>query len=524
MSMDQNDSPSFSRRGQGVVLERATGSLSIIMGAAFIALVVALAVMRLIYPYEVEWMEGAMLDHVVRIVAGKPIYSAPSIEFIPWLYPPLYYYVVAASVKIFGMGFFAGRIVSFLSTIFIALALTWTVRRVTKDRILSFLTFALYFATDAATGYYFDIVRNDAFFTLVIVTAMVTAVVFRGYKAAITTGIILTLGFLTKQQAIFFLPPLAIYLWFRNPKESIAFVLTSVVIAVIAVVELNISTGGWSNYYMFTIPSAKRVNIVWMRLFDVFPDYALGPLAVCTLAVLIHSRLSKSLPSTRSVAGERRTNGVPGGWFGFVTTIPGLLTMMSLASLAAGAMSLANEGGYRNVMMPFVAFIIPMLPIAMHELREWKPELSRYIYLPILFQFAALYFNPLSETMVIASAHQRSGGDQFMAKLRTIPGEVYIPYHGYITRQVGKESHAQLLATLDVLRVHDTTARRLQADFDTAMARHRFSAVILEECRDISCDSVAHYTLAGRMISEPNVMLTRFGSQATRPEFVFVPK
>jgi hypothetical protein len=111
-----------------------------------------------------------------------------------------------------------------------------------------------------------------------------------------------------------------------------------------------------------------------------------------------------------------------------------------------------------------------------------------------------------------------------MAKLRTIPGEVYIPYHGYITRQAGKESHAQLLATLDVLRVHDTTARRLQADFDSAMARHRFSAVIEEECRDIPCDSVVHYTYAGKMMEEPNVMLTRFSSEATRPEFLFVPK
>ena len=492
-----------------MMLERTTRWLAIALGIAFILLVAILAVMRLAYPYEVEWMEGAMLDHVVRILAGKPIYSAPSIDFIPWLYPPLYYYVVWISAKIFGMGFFAGRIVSFLSTILIAVSIALMVHRVTRDRILTFLTVALYFATDAATGYYFDIVRNDAFFTLILVAATIAAIALRGNRSTIITAIILTLGFLTKQQAIFFLLPLAIYFWFRNRKESITFVLTSSALIVIAVVALNISTHGWSNYYMFTIPGAKRINIVWMRLFDVFPDYALGPFAICTLSMIILPLLFKE--------------GV-GGWSGFITTIPGLLIMMSLAALFAGAMSLANEGGYKNVMMPFVAFIIPLLPIAMHELRTWKPELSRYIYLPILFQFVALYFNPLSETMVIASAHQRSGGDQFMAKLRTIPGEVYIPYHGYIAQQAGKESHAQLLATLDVLRVHDTTAHRLQADFDSAMARHRFSAVIMEECRDIPCDSVAHYTLQGRMIQEPNVMLTRFASEATRPEFVFVPK
>jgi hypothetical protein len=111
-----------------------------------------------------------------------------------------------------------------------------------------------------------------------------------------------------------------------------------------------------------------------------------------------------------------------------------------------------------------------------------------------------------------------------MRKLRTMPGEVYIPYHGYIARQAGKPSHAQLLATIDVLRVHDTTSARLQTDLDSAFARHRFSAVIMEESDAFRLDSVSHYTYVGRMIAEPNVYLTRVGDAATRPEFIFTPK
>ena len=56
-------------------------------------LVVALA--RLNYPYDLEWMEGGTLEHVARVLGGRPLYVAPSLEFTPYIYAPLYYYVAA---------------------------------------------------------------------------------------------------------------------------------------------------------------------------------------------------------------------------------------------------------------------------------------------------------------------------------------------------------------------------------------------------------------------------------------------
>ncbi len=494
-----------------MTLERITRWLAIALGIAFLALVLALSIMRLAYPYEVEWMEGAMLDHVVRILSDKPIYAAPSIDFIPWLYPPAYYYVIAGVAKIVGIGFFAGRIISVISTLLIAFLMGWMVQRITKNRVFAFLTVALYFATYHATGYYFDIVRNDAFFTMIIVVVAFIAIQTRGaVLPACFCAVLFSIAFLTKQQAIFFLPPLALWFWLRDKKAGIIFTVGAVILIIVSLIALNATTHGWSTFYMFTIPNAKRADFSVIRMFDVFPNFAFGPFALSSLALILLPLLFKE--------GGR-------GWLrAFFKSDTGLIVMMALAALAAGAVSLGNEGGDRNVMMPFAAFVVPLLPIALYEIRVGKPEFSRYIFLPILFQFAALYFNPLSEKMVIASAHQRAGGDAFVAKLRTMPGEVYIPYHGYILRQAGKASHAQLLAMLDVLRVHDTTGARLQSDFDSAFARHRFSAVIMEECPLIPCDSVAHYTLGGRMIAEPNVMLTRFGGEATRPEFIFVPK
>jgi Dolichyl-phosphate-mannose-protein mannosyltransferase len=490
-----------------MTLERITKWLAIALGVAFIAVVVALSIMRLLYPYEIEWMEGAMLDHVVRILDGKRIYSAPTIDFIPWLYPPLYYYAVAGVAKIVGVGFFAGRIVSFTSTLITAGLMGWMVQRITKNRVFSFLTIALYFATYHATGYYFDIVRNDAFFTMIIVILAFAALKTRGaVLPACVCLVLFSIAFLTRQQAIFFLPPLALWFWLRDKKSGIIFTAGAILFTIVSLIVLNASTHGWSTFYMFTIPSAKRADFSIIRMFDAFPNFALGPFAASSIAMVLLILL---------VRGKQKI---------FWASETGLIVMMALAALAAGAMSLGNEGGDRNVMMPFAAFVLPLLPIALNEISSTRPAIAKYVYLAFLFQFIALYFNPLSGKMVIASARQRAGGDAFMRKLRAMPGEVYIPYHGYIARQAGKPSHAQLLATIDVLRVHDTTSARLQTDLDSAFARHRFSAVIMEESDAFRLDSVSHYTYAGRMIAEPNVYLTRVGDAATRPEFIFTPK
>ncbi len=487
-------------------LEKITRGLAIALGAAFIVLVLTLSIMRLLYPYEIEWMEGAMLDHVVRILDGKPIYSAPTIDFIPWLYPPLYYYVVASVAKTVGIGFFAGRIVSFISTLITAGLMGWMVQRITKNRLFAFLTIALYFATYHATGYYFDIVRNDAFFTMVIISIAFIAMRLQMRGKEVFIGICFVLAFETRQQAIFFIPSIALWFWLHEKKQGYLFALTAVLWIGLTLFQLNAITHGWSTFYMFKIPSAKRADFSIIRMFDAFPNFALGPFAASSIAMVLLILLVRGIKII------------------FWAIEYGLIVLMALAALVAGAMSLGNEGGDRNVMMPFAAFVLPLLPIALNEMRSTRPAIAKYVYLAFLFQFAALYFNPLSGKMVIASARQRAGGDEFMRKLRAMPGEIYIPYHGYITRQARKPSHAQLLATIDVLRVHDTTSARLQADLDSAFARHRFSAVIMEESDAFRLDSVSHYTYVGRMIDEPNVYLTRVGDMATRPEFIFIPK
>ena len=68
-----------------------TGWLALALPALYQITLLANAIAhRVAYPYDLEWMEGGMLHHALRIQQGQGIYNPPSIDFIPYLYTPLY--------------------------------------------------------------------------------------------------------------------------------------------------------------------------------------------------------------------------------------------------------------------------------------------------------------------------------------------------------------------------------------------------------------------------------------------------
>src|SRR5262245_34590975 len=79
-----------------LTLERILLALGILASFAAFALFVRVVAGRLTHPYDIEWMEGGMLTHSLRLLEGRPIYAAPSADFISYVYQPLYAMVVAA--------------------------------------------------------------------------------------------------------------------------------------------------------------------------------------------------------------------------------------------------------------------------------------------------------------------------------------------------------------------------------------------------------------------------------------------
>ena len=63
------------------------------LAAAFLALYAYTAIRRVSFPFDLNWGEGAFVDHVVRLVKRQQLYVAPSINFTPFVYTPGYCYV-----------------------------------------------------------------------------------------------------------------------------------------------------------------------------------------------------------------------------------------------------------------------------------------------------------------------------------------------------------------------------------------------------------------------------------------------
>ena len=45
------------------------------------------------FPFELESVEGHCLQQVGRVLDGQPLYVAPSLDFVPLIYMPLYFYL-----------------------------------------------------------------------------------------------------------------------------------------------------------------------------------------------------------------------------------------------------------------------------------------------------------------------------------------------------------------------------------------------------------------------------------------------
>ncbi|MEO8901794.1 MAG: hypothetical protein ABI627_09735, partial [Polyangiaceae bacterium] len=103
-----------------------------------IARFIGVALQRLNYPFELEWIEGGSVGHIQVAMSGHQIYGEPSFGFASFIYPPLYYYVSALPSYVLGLGLLAPRLVSFASILGCFALLARWVRDETGDTAAGF--------------------------------------------------------------------------------------------------------------------------------------------------------------------------------------------------------------------------------------------------------------------------------------------------------------------------------------------------------------------------------------------------
>jgi hypothetical protein len=253
--------------------------------------------LRVGHPYNLEWMEGGMLVHGLRAMEGDSLYPPPSSDFIPFIYPPLYSWMLAGLGHLFGLGYAVGRSLSLAGTLAAALALVFAVRQEGGRLAVGAASAALFLSTYDESGTFMDLVRTDGICLALIGWSLVSV---RGGRT-ILGGALLCLAFLSKHNAAIFGFPCLWWLWrYRGRGSALRFVAASAGPALLATGLMQWSTDGLFLTYLLGVPS--KHPFVGSRFFWLTGKELAGALPIAIAGILVSTGRSgwMELPRRRA--------------------------------------------------------------------------------------------------------------------------------------------------------------------------------------------------------------------------------
>ena len=482
-----------------------------LLAVAYLALFLGVALGRLGYPYELEWMEGGMHEHVRRILAGEPIYTRPSLEFTAYIYPPFYYVAGALVTKLIGAGLPALRTVSLLSALGIFGMIFLIVKRETRSIFSGLVAAGLFAACFRAGGAWLDLARNDSLLLLLALGGIFVLRARPDTAGSVTAAVLFGLGFLTKQTALMVALPLAIFCLSPLPgtyeetwRRRLIFPGLLALLAGGGSLLMNGLTGGWYGWYIFSLPRQHAIEapkIVGFWAGDLLP--LLLPATILLAFFLFGLR-------------RRRVD----FWF-WVAAFAGLI--------GAAWFSRMHSGGYDNVLLPAHAALAIGAGAGLHRAlalsaepdRSGVPWMTAAVLMVAIIQFSLLLYDPRK---LLPTQADREAGDRLVALMAQTPGDVWVPFHGHLGTLAGKRDFSQGMALDDVFRAEDRAiTERLETEIRDALRTRRFGAVILDYTPwgVFQEDLDRNYEHRGHLFRDPDVLMPVTGLD-TRPEELYV--
>jgi len=407
-----------SREGTGFVdafLRHARTACAALAAAHVVAfLVVALA--RIRYPFDLEWLEGGILQHSYEMLAGRPVYRTPSADFIAFGYQPLYMAVVAALGRFVGLSLPLARGVSLASTLVVTALVGRAVWRETGSVRLAWMAGATFVALFRVTGYWFDLARVDSLFLALLLAALYCArYVDRPWRACLGSAVLLILAYKTKQLALPFAVIVPATLFTRDRRAALAFIPTIAVPLLLDAWWGQRTTGGWYSFYVSRIPSGQPFHVVRIpaMLSQIARDVPwLVVLAVpgCARALRIGS-LSARFQQTWALA--------------------------AIVGIVATVVPYARPGGFANNLMTTYVFAIIPAFVELHRAEQtFAPGVKALLWGALGAQLVLLGYDPSSQ---IPKPEDYAAGEELVAMLRATPGPVLVPDRPWIAVLAGKQ-------------------------------------------------------------------------------------
>ncbi|MCA8964294.1 MAG: hypothetical protein KDC48_05395 [Planctomycetes bacterium] len=403
-----------------LVLLAAAGAALLLFGG--------LTVQRLPYPFELEWMEGAMADHAWRVAAGEPLYCAPTPEHVPFLYAPLLFWLAGLLMKLGVPELLALRGIACGASVGVAMLVGHWVRQHTGRLVPGLVATGVFLAGYGWLWWWYDLARNDSLFLLAIL-GTAYALQHGGKFRVPLAAVLAVVAMLAKQSAAMWLPAIAVGALCLDWRLGLRFAVAAALGILLALGVLHWSSGGWSTFYMFTMPQyhgieGSRKLGFWTE--DILP---MLPLLLLGLGGFV----------AQWRAGERKE-------------------ALFLAAVGSGGLmtswaSRLHTGGFDNVLVYGFAAACVLGPAALRARARWlefaTPALLAVQFV-ILFGYA---WQRSPNTTALPSAAHRQAHEELTEYVRSQPGMVIMPGHGAVTRRAGKPSSAHGQAIFDLLQV-----------------------------------------------------------------------
>lgn len=441
------------------VTEKWLSVLAVVVSVFVMLLFVVTALRRLRYPYELDQLEGYNFLSALRLFHGQTLYPRPSLEFIPYMYPPGYYYVCSLLGRLMGMSIQTMRVTSILSALGCFVAIYGLVLSEVRRHVPAIAAAGLYAGCYVICQEWFDVGRLDSLFVLLVLLAIYAT---RRLHPAIAAGLWI-LAFQTKQSIL----PVAFVMlccnW-RNVWRTLMG-LTALTLGAVGSVEwLNRTTQGWYSFYVFAVPKANA-DIKLRTLVVFWSTDMLRPLLLALMVIVAAVVLTR--PSFRGTAARfylAACSIVPIFWW-----------------------IRAHAGSTVNALMPIYALVAVLFGIAMARLLAWLPTVdarlaqvgSLLLLVGVVAQESAGIYNPGDYVPPVGKKESIAA---VVVEVRSISGEVYVAQQPYYEWLAGKPTHADLVSINDAMRPTSSPAQEeLREELQTALAKHRFTALVMDD-------------------------------------------
>jgi len=463
-------------------------------------LIVALA--RFAYPYDLEWMEGGVVDHIARVMTGQPLYVEPSIHFTPYIYPPFYYWFCALLSLATGPSIVVARLVSILATAGVLLLITAEVKRSTGSWRWGLVGAGLFAGCFEMCGAWYDLARVDSLYLFLLMLCGFMVTNRPTPRSAYLAGIVAALCFLTKQSAVIVLTPFWIMLVATNWRIALRFLASSVVVVGLFLLILHLRSDGWVWFYLYELPDAHPFdpNQLWLFVEDYMWHYL--PVACTSIVVLLVTVLFPG------ATGSYRL------WAAWI-----------VGALVSSALSLSHLGWYYNVLMPACAggaLAVALVAARFHKWLNTEPgrlpdHLAAVVIAVVAIQLASFLHFPDKHW---PSAQDRAAGDRLVDLIREIDGEVIVPQTGNLTGLGGKSRWAHQMALNDIRKSSFSDIwQNVVSQRETALADRRFEAIIISRYHDGWID-LGHYYESEVLFHDSTLFVPPAGFKI-RPEKVY---